>query len=157
MKLCYFGIYDPEFGRNKVYMHGLRQNGVEIIECRDASTGPIKFWRLWRKHRDIIRRGGYDAIVVGYPGHLVVPFAKFLAGKKPVVFDALCTLYEGEVISRGKYKSNPFMKWWINFVDSVAARRADVVLVETNAQKAYFIKRFSIPAGKVYRVFTGVD
>jgi glycosyltransferase involved in cell wall biosynthesis len=157
MKLCYFGIYDPDFGRNKVYMSGLRQNGVEIIECRDTSKGIIKFWKLWMKHRDVIKLGGYDAMIVGYPSHIMVPFAKFLAGKKPVVFDALCTLYEGEVISRGKYKTNPLMRAWINIIDKLAAKYADAILVETNAQKEFFVNRFSLDTAKVFRVFTGVD
>ena len=157
MKLCYFGLYDPDFGRNKVYMHGLRAIGVEIVECRDVSRGPVKFWRLWIKHRAIVKSGGYDALIVGYPGHLLVPFAKFLAGKKPVILDALCTLYEGEVISRGKYRFNIFMKAWVKLIDALAAKRSDIILVETNAQKEFFMKRFSLPAGKVFRVFTGVD
>jgi glycosyltransferase involved in cell wall biosynthesis len=156
MKLCYFGIYDPEFGRNAVYISGLRQNGVEIIECRDTSRGLSKFLHLWKKHADILKRGGYDALVVGYPGHLVVPFAK-LVSKKPVIFDALATLYEGEVISRGRYQKNPLMKAWINLIDTLAVKFADVILVETNAQKEYFIKRFGVVPGKVFRVFTGVD
>lgn len=156
MKLCYFGIYDPDFGRNKVYISGLKHNGVEIIECRDTSRGPLKYWRLWWKHRAIIRNGGYDALIVGYPGHIVVPFAKRLS-TKPVVFDALCTLYEGEVISRGKYGLNPLMRAWFRSIDSRAARAADLVLVETDAQKDYFIKKFSLSPDKVFRVFTGCD
>lgn len=156
MKLCYFGLYDPDFGRNKVYMSGLRQNGVDIVECRDTSPGLAKFWNLFKKHSVIVKSGGYDAMIVGYPGHLVVPFAKILS-KKPVVFDALCTLYEGEVISRGRYRFNIFMKGWIMLVDFLAAKSADIILVETNAQRDYFIKRFSLKPEKVVRVFTGVD
>lgn len=162
MKICYFGIYDPEFGRNKVYISGLKQKGIEIIECRDASPGLLKFFRLWRRHRALRKAGGdspksckaYDALVVGYPGHIVVPFAKMLT-KKPVVFDALATLYEGEVISRGKYPYNPLMRSWINFIDMAAAKAADVILVETNAQREFFIKRFELEPAKVFRVFTG--
>ncbi|MCX6715593.1 MAG: hypothetical protein NT077_01085 [Candidatus Taylorbacteria bacterium] len=140
MKICYFGIYNPEFGRNKVYISGLRQNGHEVIECHDNSSGLIKFWRLWRRHIAVIKAGGYDVLVVGYPGHLVVPFAKMLS-KKPVIFDALCTLYEGEVISRGKYVCNPFMRVWVRFIDHAAVKTADIIMVETNAQCEYFIKK----------------
>lgn len=154
MKLCYFGLYDHGFGRNKVYLSGLKQNGVEIVECRDTSSGPVKFWKLWRKHAAIVKAGGYDALIVGYPGHLVVPFAKLLSDK-PVIFDALCTLYEGEVISRGKYRFNPFMNVWIRLVDRLAAKSADLILVETNAQRDYFINKFSLPESKVHRIFTG--
>ena len=156
MKICYFGIYDPEFGRNKVYMDGLLANGHEVIECRDASGGLLKFFRLWRRHSAILRSGGYDALVVGYPGHMVVPFAKMLS-RKIVVFDALCSLHEGEVISRGKYRLNPFMRAWLNFIDMAAVKAADVTLVETEAQRAYFLNRFNLDARKVFRVFTGAD
>ena len=156
MKICYFGIYDPEFGRNKVYFSGLRDNGHEIIECRDDSRGLLKYFHLARRHRAVLKAGGYDTMIVGYPGHVAVPFAKILS-KKPVVFDALCTLYEGEVISRGKYRYNPFMRSWISFIDMAAVKTADVILVETNAQKEFFIEKFNLPPGKVFRVFTGTD
>lgn len=171
MKICYFGIYDPNFGRNKVYISGLRELGHEVIECRDRSAGLAKFWRLWRKHADIMRRSGaggvgserrvaaerpYDAMIVGYPGHVVVLFAKLIS-KAPVVFDALSTLYEGEVISRGRYKNNFFAQAKIRAIDFLAAKSADMILVETNAQREYFIKKFSLAPGKVVRVFTGAD
>ena len=156
MKICYFGIYNSNFGRNKVYISGLKKNGVEIIECRDNSRGLLKFWRLWKKHRLITKNGGYDFMIVGYPGHLIVPFAKLISRKK-VIFDALCTLYEGEVISRGKFKFNLFMRLWIRLIDWLAAKSADFILVETNKQKEYFLKRFGLETDKVARVFTGVD
>lgn len=157
MKICYFGIYDPDFGRNKVYMTGLRQNGADIIECRDTSSGVTKFIRLWRKHSLIMKNGkAYDAVIVGYPGHLVVPLAKMIS-KKPVIFDALCTFYEGEIISRGKYRYNPFMKAWIRFVDMLAVKSADLILVETEAQKKYFVHRFAVAPDRIVRVFTGCD
>jgi len=156
MKLCYLGIYEPEFGRNKVYMAGLRANGHEIVECRDTSRGLLKFWRLWRRHVAVLKAGGYDAMIVGYPGHLVVPFAKMLSDK-PVIFDALCTLHEGEIISRGKYKRNPFMRAWVNFIDEAAVKAADAILVETNAQKDYFVRRFVIDSARIFRVWTGAD
>lgn len=155
MKICYFGLYDPEFSRNKVYISGLRQNQVEIVECRDTSPGLTKFWRLWRKHRDILRTGGYDAIIVGYPGHIVVPFARMIS-RKPIIFDALCSLYEAEVLSRGKYSSNPLMKGWIRLVDWMAVKSANIILVETNAQKDFFVDRFKVEPAKVVRIFTGV-
>lgn len=156
MKICWFGIYNPNFSRNKVYMSGLRQFGVKIMECRDSTDKIIKFWRLWKKHRSLIESGGYDYLIVGYPGHIVVPFAKFIS-KKPVIFDALCTLYEGEIISRGKYRFNPFMRAWILLVDWLAVKCADLILVESDAQKEFFLKRFRLNLDRVVRVFTGVD
>lgn len=156
MKICYFGIYDPEFGRNKVYMSGLRALGHEIIECRDASPGFLKYGRLKKKHEIIEKHGGYDALVVGYPGHIVVPLAQRISSR-PVIFDALCSLYEGEVLSRSKHRSNPLMRWWIEYTDMKAAKAATAILVETEAQRRFFVDRFAVDPAKVHRVFTGCD
>lgn len=156
MKICYFGIYNPDFGRNKVYISGLKRNGVEIIECRDGSRGLAKYWKLWKKHEGIVKNGGYDFMIVGYPGHIVVPFARLIS-KKKIVFDALCSLYEGEVVSRGRYRFNLFMRAWICMADWLAAKCAHLILVETNAQKDYFIGRFGLKQNKVARIFTGAD
>lgn len=154
IKICYFGIYNPDFSRNKVYMTGLRKLGVDIIECRDTSRGISKYWRLWRKHKII--QNDYDVMIVGYPGHIVVPLAKMIS-RKPVVLDALSTLYEGEVISRGKYRFNILMKVWIHAIDWLAVKSSDLVLVETNAQRDFFLKRFSLGPNRIARVFTGAD
>jgi|SRR3989344_1487785 len=154
MKICYFGIYTPDFGRNNVYLSGLKANGIEVVECRDTSPHILKYWRLWQKHEAI--KNQYDVMIVGYPGHLVVPIAKLISRKK-VVFDALCTLYEGEMISRGKYRFNFIMRGWLLLVDWLAVRCADQILVETNAQKDFFVKRFSLNSNKVARIFTGVE
>lgn len=154
MKICYFGIYRSDFGRNKTYINGLKQNGIEIIECRDNSRGPLKFLKLFFEHRKI--KNSYDYLIVGYPGHIVVWLAKLIS-KKPVIFDALCTLYEGEILSRNLYKYNLFMKAWILFIDWLAVKCADLILVESEAQKKYFVGRFNLSDEKVARVFTGTD
>lgn len=156
MKICYFGISDPNFGRNKVYIDGLRAAGHEIIECFDSTPGVHKYQILRKKHQAIVDAGGYDVMIVGYPGHLVVPFAQRISSK-PVIFDALCTLYEGEVLSRGKYRLNIFMRMRVNFIDEKAVMAADHILVETEAQKAFFVKRFGLDANRLSTVFTGCD
>ena len=152
IKICYFGIYDPEFSRNKIYMEGLRENGAEILECNDRSPGLLKFWRLYKKHIGI--KDDYDVMIVGYPSQIVVPLAKLISSKK-VVLDALCSLYEGEIISRrsGDIWSFRAIKTWL--IDFLAYFFADLVLVETNAQIDFFAKTFFVSKNKIIRVFTG--
>lgn len=150
MKVLYFGIYDPNFSRNRIYISGLRQNGVEVIECRDSSPGFRKYWRLWRKHRAV--HDQYDALVVGYPGHLVVPLARMIS-KKPIIADLLGSLTDAEVNSRGAGLARRFKS---EIADRPAVWFADVVLLESEAQKAYFIERFG--ESKKYKVlYTGAD
>ncbi len=154
MIICYFGIYNPIESRNKIYMKGLRQNGVTIIECRDTTRGPLKYLKLFWKHFKI--RNAYDFLIVGYPGHVVVPFAKFIS-KKPVILDALCSLYEGVIISREKHGAFFLREKYTRLVDRLAIRYADIILLETNLQKKFFEENLNAPAHKCVRLFTGAD
>src|SRR3989344_3959319 len=127
MTLCYFGLYDSNFSRNRVFIRGLRENDVVVNECRDTSPGLLKFWRLWQKHRAL---PAYDAMVVGYPGHLVVPFAKLIA-RGPVVADFLGSLADAEVLS---HRAGLWRRAKSALIDRLAVFFADVILLESEAQ-----------------------
>jgi len=130
-------------------MKGLRENGVEVIECRDDSKGFLKYWRLWKKHQAI---GTYDVMIVGYPGHLVVPFAKLIS-RKPVIADLLGSLADAEEQS---HEAGFLRRKWSVCLDHLAVRFADVILLESEAQKHYFEEQFG--TSKKYRVlYTGAD
>jgi len=153
LRICYFGIYNSEWGRSRIYIKGLKENGVEILECRDDSKGFLKYWRLFNKHAKI--RSSYDFMIVGYPGHAVVWFAKLLS-KKKVVFDALCTMEEGVLISRQQYKYLSIKALYIKFIDWLAVKCADIVLVESEEQRKYFENKFG-KSDKYKVVYTGAD
>jgi glycosyltransferase involved in cell wall biosynthesis/4-amino-4-deoxy-L-arabinose transferase-like glycosyltransferase len=150
MRFVYFGIYDPEFSRNRIYMRALRAAGHEIVECRDTSPGPMKYARLaWRL---LSLRGTYDALIVGYPGHVTVPIAR-LFSRAPVIVDFLGSFSDALAHSHG---ASRFKKWIFTIVDWLAIWCADRVLVESEAQKNYLISRFG--RAKSYAViYTGVD
>ena len=154
IKICYFGVYDPDRTRNKVYISGLRQNGAEIIECSDKSRGLIKYYKLFIKHWKI--RNKYDVMIVGYAGHPIVPLAKLIS-KKPVVFNAMISLSEVNIVSRGKYSKYSFRGWHIWLIDWLAFKCADLSLVETNKQIDYLVEKFKIKAKKFARLFIGAD
>lgn len=147
--ICYFGIYNPTFSRNRIYVRGLQELGVEVLECRDTSSSLMKFWRLWRKHRKLPK---YDALVVGYPGHLVVPFAK-LVSHTPVIADLLGSLADAEEHS---HSPSILRKLKSKIIDWFAVTFADIVLLESEAQRNYFIARFG-KSQKYQVLYTGAD
>lgn len=151
-KICYFGIYDRDLARNKVYIDGLKQNNAEIIECFDDSPGLIKFYRLFFKHWKI--RKAYDVMIVGYAGHILMPFAKLIC-RKPIILNAMTSLHEVTVIARKK--NSGLAAWRILLIDWLAFRLADLSLVETNRQKEYLVKKFRIKPDKFIRLFIGAD
>jgi glycosyltransferase involved in cell wall biosynthesis len=101
-------------------------------------------------------RNDYDVMIVGYPGQIIAVFAKFLS-KRKVVLDALCSLYEAEVISRNSTRIFYLRGVKIWLIDFFAYFFADMVLVETEAQKQFFIKKFFVNPKKIAVVYTGAD
>ncbi|MDE2172637.1 MAG: glycosyltransferase, partial [Patescibacteria group bacterium] len=127
---------------------------VNVVNCIDTSTGLRKYWNLYKKHRDY--KGKYDAMIVGFPGFIIVPFARLIA-TAPVYFDALCSFYETQIISRDAYKGNIFRIPYVRIIDWLATRLADKILVETEQQKKYFIGSLGVNPAKLIVVYTGVD
>ena len=150
MKICYFGIYNPEFSRNKIYIDALKVNGHSVISCQDNSSGFSKYFKLWSKHRKI--KNDYDFMIVGYPGHIVVLLAKFLS-KKPVIADALGSLYDAEINSH-----NPtfFKKIKSRLADWLMVKCADWILLESGEQKKFFEECYG-KSDKYKVVYTGVS
>ena len=152
--VLYFGITDENYSRNKVYIEGLRRNGFTVKLCIDKSSGLRKYWRLFKKHWSV--RKSYDVMVVSYSSYIIVPFARLIT-RKPVIFDALCSFYESEIISRDAFKGNPFRIPFVRSVDWMATHFAHHVLVETDRQKQYFIDELGVRPEKLVTVYTGVD
>jgi len=150
MKICYFGIYKPDLSRNKIYISGLKKKGVEVIECHDEGGRFSKYWNLWKKHREI--RNKYDAMIVGYPGHIIVPFAKLIS-RKPVIADLLGSFKDAQIHS---HNSNALRRLKDGIIDWMAIKSADAILLESEAQKSFFVERFG-NTDKFKVLYTGVD
>ena len=167
VRVCYFGTYDPTFARNALLIAGLRAAGAEVVECRAplwhgtadklaAARGALPgfAWRLAVAWRELVRRhreiGAYDALVVGYAGHLDVLLAHRLARRtgRPVVLDAFLSLAE-TVEDRGLAGACSPRWQAARLLDRLACRRADRALVDTLAHAAYFAHGLSVPAARL--------
>lgn len=154
MTICYFGIYNPGYSRNKILISGLRQNDVEVIECRTDKRGILKYFDLIRKHWSI--RKGYDLMVVGYPGFQSVILARLLTSK-PIIFDAFLSMYDSMVLDRKQVSANSLRAryyWWL---DKISALVTDLVLIDTVEHKSYLSDEFGVSDKKVEVVYIGAD
>jgi glycosyltransferase involved in cell wall biosynthesis len=180
MKVLYFGTYSIGEGypRNSVIIQGLRENGVEVIECHED---------LWRGSKDKIKRVGaipglliilprllrtyfsliyrfirspyYDIIIVGYTGQFDIFLARILNlfKKKPVILDAFISIYDTivmdrSIVSLGSIRAR--LLWWL---DRTACRFADLILLDTSEHINYFVKEFGLPRENFLRLFVGGD
>jgi glycosyltransferase involved in cell wall biosynthesis len=180
MKLCYWGTFERQYPRNAVVISGLRQNGVEVIECHFALWkegfrynkltllsglgGKLRFLgRILLAYPTVISRylfiGEHDAVVVGYWGHFdiffLAPFAKLK--RKPIIFDAFFSLYDTAISDWKLAPKNSLLARLCHFVDRSACRLATLVLVDTEAQRDFFWQELGVAKEKVRWLYMGAD
>jgi glycosyltransferase involved in cell wall biosynthesis len=155
-KVAFFGTYDPSYPRNAVLITGLRAHGVAVHEVHaslppfDAAglAGPggaarlaggvaAAHLRLAVQHH---RRFRPDTLVVGYPGHLTVPYARLVASLRHarLVFDPLVSLADTFSGDRGLLEEGSAAAAVASAVDRVAFSCGGLVLADTWAHAAYY-------------------
>lgn len=152
MKILVFGKYDAEYSRNAVLIEGLRRTGVQVIECRVSPIGVLWPLRLLAKY--IMMRSQYDAMLVAFPGQEVMVLARLLT-RRPIVFDAFTSHYEGYVEDRAIVTPSSLRARWLAFIDKVACTWSDAVLTDTSQHAQYLHKRYGIPLPRITAVFVG--
>jgi glycosyltransferase involved in cell wall biosynthesis len=153
-KVLLFGIYDPQYSRNRVLIKGLTENGIEIIECRIDPTSRWKILKLIIKALKV--KSSYDAVLVGFPGQEVMILAKAIF-PKPIIFDAFTSHYGGYILDRQLYPTNSFKAHWYWWLDKVALSLADICLADTQAHIDFFSKNFKISPHVFIKIPVGTD
>ncbi|MBI1998718.1 MAG: glycosyltransferase [Parcubacteria group bacterium] len=154
MRICYFGIYDHLYARNRILIDGLRQNDVEVIECQSRAHGFVKYFDLVKKHQKI--KDSYDVIVVGFPGYQAMILAWFLT-KKPIIFDCFTSLYDSMVSDRREVGPRSIRAFYFWFLDGLSMWLADKVLFDTQAHIVYASATFGIKKEKFRRIWIGAQ
>lgn len=154
MRVLYFGIYDPDYSRNRILIKGLRQNGVEVLECYDHSKNILKYIKLFLKYFRF--KNKFDLMIVGFPGQEVMFLAKLIT-MKPIIFDVFTSHYGGHVLDRGKYGKKSLRAKWYKWLDRRSVKLSDVSLLDTEAHIGFFVKELGLPKEKFRRIFVGTD
>lgn len=152
MTVLYFGSYNPDYSRNRILVDGLKQNGVEVLECQDNSPGIKKFIQLYRKHRKL--RNQYDVMVIGFLGQQIVPFAKLIC-RKPIIFDAFLSLYDSNVFDRKVVKKGSLRSFYYWMLDWLSMKLADIVLFDTDEHIKYVLEEFGVARKKFRKIWIG--
>ncbi|MFO7624069.1 MAG: glycosyltransferase, partial [Anaerolineales bacterium] len=176
-RVCYFGTYRSEYSRNRIMIEGLRQAGVQVIECHEqlwkgipdrveaASGGWLRptfwwrviraYWRLLKRHRQI---QDYDVMVVGYPGQLDVFLARILTRRrrKPLVWDVFMSIYL-IAVERGLEQRSRISVNLLKSVERRALNKPDLLIQDTQAYVGWFEKTYGISPDRFRLVPTGAD
>ncbi|OGM98968.1 MAG: hypothetical protein A2915_03330 [Candidatus Yanofskybacteria bacterium RIFCSPLOWO2_01_FULL_41_34] len=154
MRILYFGVYNPDYSRNRVLIKGLKQNGTEIVECREEIKSFFKYLKLILKYLKLRRK--FDVMIVGFPGQEVMFLARLLTFK-PIVFDAFTSHYGGYILDRQYFNKTSWRAKYYRWIDKFSCRLADLVLLDTNAHVNFFVEEFGLPPDKFKRIFVGAD
>lgn len=168
MRVLYFGTYERDYPRNAQVISALRGAGVGVIEHhvsvwegrRDNwRAGPTAAARLAIAELRLFRRPDdeFDALVVGYPGHLDLTAARRVAAGRPVVFNPLVSLYDTFVADRGRFTPTSAVARALRSIDRRALRAADLVVADTEADADFLASLAEIPRSRVEVCLVGAE
>ena len=168
MRILYFGTYERDYPRNAQVIAALRGAGVEVSERhvsvweRDTHkwrAGAGTAARLTLAEARLFRRPrvGFDALVVGYPGHLDLTAARRVAAGRPVVFNPLVSLYDTFVEDRRRFGPRSPAGRTLKAIDRRALRAADLVIADTQANAEFLAELGGLPRDKVEVCFVGAE
>jgi len=156
---------------------GLRKNGVEVIECHEnlwtgiddrvnAVEKGIFNPKLWKRMFGVYFRllkkfkklPDFDVLVVGYPGQFDVFFAKLLTlfKRKPIVWDVFMSIYL-VAMERELHKKNSFSVKLLKFIEYIALRIPNKLIIDTKQYANWFNKTYKIAKEKFCLIPTGAD
>jgi glycosyltransferase involved in cell wall biosynthesis len=168
MRVLYFGTYERDYPRNAQVIAALRNAGVDVIERHvdiwsgmehKYSPGPRLAARLVRAeaHLRRVHAGDFDAVIVGYPGHIDMGAARRVARGKPVVFNPLVSLWETFVEDRARFGRRSLPARVLRVLDRRALRRADLVVADTETNARFFASLADLPAESIEVCLIGAE
>jgi glycosyltransferase involved in cell wall biosynthesis len=136
---------------------GLRDNGVEVVECH--TRHPSKLGRFLILSYKFLRVRRVNLILVSENGQIYTPLAKLLGlfTGKPVILDAFLSHYHVGVIETGTVPVGSLKARFLHLIDSVACRIADKVLLDTEEHAEYFSREFNIDRSRFESIPIGAD
>jgi glycosyltransferase involved in cell wall biosynthesis len=168
LRVLYFGTYERTYPRNAQVISCLRRAGVEVEEHHVPvwerhehkwAAGPTTAVQLLGAQARLLRRprDEFDAVIVGYPGHLDLPAARRAARGKPVVFNPLLSLEDTLVDDRARFRRGSLAARVLAAIDRRALQAADLVVADTEASADDLARRGRIPQKKVAVCFIGAE
>lgn len=163
MRILFLGNYDPAYGRNRVIIKGMMENGVEVVVCNGGITGGVfKFLRLARRYFKVAG-GHFDLAIVAFPAQEAIFMARLLLlfkrlrSRIPIVVDMLTSHYEGYILDRKKYSPQSFHAKWYKWIDRTAMKLADVSIVDSYSARRFLAQEMGMPIHNIITVFIGTD
>lgn len=176
-RVVLWGTCDTGKPRVRILRDGLRENGIEVIECRSDVWGDIQdksqikgAWRWLRLLARVVfaypalilrylRLPRHDWVLLGYPAIPDIFVIRLFAWlrRTPVALDWFLSAYDTVVLDRQLIGKRHPLAWILWMTESLAVRLADRVFMDTRAHAAHMELLFHLPAGRCRSVWVGVE
>ncbi|MGC1121721.1 MAG: glycosyltransferase [Candidatus Methanofastidiosia archaeon] len=154
MRVLFICGQKPTYIRNAVILKGLRQHGVDVIECCDLSSHyPVRYVKALLKY---FSKKDFDVVFVGFFGQPLVPLISRMT-RKPIVFDAFLSAYDTICFDRTWVSPDSGAGKFCHWLDKTSCQSADAVILDTQAHIDYFVRTFHLDKDAFHRVFVGAD
>lgn len=178
MRACLFGTYNREHSANRIYAQAIGAAGFDLVEYhqplweRTRDKGRAYFrplglalraaaWALaalrlsWRWFGS----GGTPVAVVGFNGQLDVLLLRLISLRRGprIVFAPLVSITETLVDDRGVYRRGTLAARVLAWVDRLACAAADVVVLDSDAHRQYFIDVLGVEPSRLVVCYLGAD
>jgi glycosyltransferase involved in cell wall biosynthesis len=168
VRVLYFGTYERDYPRNAQVISALRGAGVAVTERHVSvwegrhdnwQAGATAAARLALAELRLLRRqqSEFDAVIVGYPGHLDVGAARRVAGGKPIVFNPLVSLYDTFVGDRGRFSAGSAAGRLLRALDRRALQSVELVVADTKANADFLAELAGVPRARIATCFVGAE
>jgi glycosyltransferase involved in cell wall biosynthesis len=168
VRVVYFGTYERDYSRNRQVVSALRAAGVEVTEIHEDVWGAIEHKyaagarfavRVARAQVALLlrKKGPFDVMIVGYPGHPDMPVARLVAGRRPIVFNPLLSLKDTFVDDRRRFEPRSLGGKLLEVVDRLAIRLSTLTVADTDAHANFLAKLARVPRARIPVCFVGAD
>ncbi|MGH2950686.1 MAG: glycosyltransferase [Solirubrobacterales bacterium] len=180
LRLMWLGTYERGYPRTSVLVSGLRELGVEVVEChrplwertrhkaggflspRRAPVTAARFAWAWAALLAEQRRvEPVDAVVAGYPAQPDVALARRCARARgvPLVVDLMISL--ADTLLGDRERVGAAAGTALERLDRYSVRHADVLIADTATHVEFWVERFGavrertgiVPVGSVPGLF----
>jgi glycosyltransferase involved in cell wall biosynthesis len=176
MRILWLGTYERDYTRTRVLMAGLRELGVEVVECQrplweltrhkaGSFLSPARlpgvaarFIAAWGSMAVEQRRlPPVDAVVAGYPHQPdALPAWVFARGRRvPLVVDAMISL--SDTLGGDRARVGAATAAGLAALDKATLRCADLVVADTDAHAAYYADRFGVAPQRIVVARLGAE
>ncbi|MDA0375830.1 MAG: glycosyltransferase [bacterium] len=167
--LLTFGFPNPKSPRYRNLVALYESEGYEIVECLTTKKGFIKKnIDLYKQYKHVstihylpaialASAGPLSTLLVNFPGYYLMPLAWILTRhpRKQLIFDAFISISDTLVSDRKLISWLNPLAWFYYAADVISTHLADEVLIDTQAHKKFFLKRFFLRSKNVRVVYVG--